>query len=213
VEEDSFIAPAPAEPEQEEAGEAETLHAEPDPFAEAALANAARPERAGPRAEAAPQPSAPRREAAAEARPEPRRESREERREAPRAATPAPRQSLFAKVTGAARALAATQGSDSAARPQQPAAPRPMAARSASPAQPERPSAAPHQPVAGQPVAGQPASGQPAPAQPAAQPAGPAGANTAQQRLSGLDPAERIGHSQAEEDLLDIPAFLRRQAN
>ena len=37
--------------------------------------------------------------------------------------------------------------------------------------------------------------------------------NTVQPRLSGLDPAERIGHSQAEEDLLDIPAFLRRQAN
>ncbi len=209
AEEDSFIAPAPAQPEAED--EADTLHAEPDPFAEAALANAARPE---PRAEAAPQPSVPRREAAAEARPEPRRESREERREAPRAATPAPRQSPFAKVTGASRALAATQGSDAAARPQQPAAPRPMAARSASPAQPERPSAAPQQATSGQATSGQPASSQPAPAQPAAaQPTAPAGSNMAQPRLSGLDPAERIGHSQAEEDLLDIPAFLRRQAN
>jgi cell division protein FtsZ len=32
----------------------------------------------------------------------------------------------------------------------------------------------------------------------------------AQPRLSGLDPADRLG---GDEDLLDIPAFLRRQAN
>ena len=196
VDDDSFIAPAPAEPEAEEESGAPSFHAEPDPFAEAALANAARPE---PRAEAVRQPVAPRREPAVEARPEPRRDERE----APRAATPAPRQSLFAKVTGAARALqAATQGSDTGARgtleggrhaAQGPshAAPKPMASRSATPAQPERPSAAP--------------------AQPASPSAGTSG--TAQPRLSGLDPAERIGHSQAEEDLLDIPAFLRRQAN
>jgi cell division protein FtsZ len=117
------------------------------------------------------------------------------------AASPAPRrsgQSLFAKVTGgAARALqAATQGSDAASRPAEPTqnSPRPMAARSASPAQPERQSAAPSAPQA------------------ASRPA-PSAGNSAQPRLSGLDPAERIGHSQAEEDLLDIPAFLRRQAN
>jgi cell division protein FtsZ len=34
-----------------------------------------------------------------------------------------------------------------------------------------------------------------------------------QPELAGLDPAERIGASAAEEELLDIPAFLRRQAN
>ena len=34
-----------------------------------------------------------------------------------------------------------------------------------------------------------------------------------QQRLGGLDPAERLAPSAAESDLLDIPAFLRRQAN
>jgi cell division protein FtsZ len=34
-----------------------------------------------------------------------------------------------------------------------------------------------------------------------------------QPTLVGLDPAERIGAGSAEEDLLDIPAFLRRQAN
>ena len=40
-----------------------------------------------------------------------------------------------------------------------------------------------------------------APAQPTEQP---------QPRLSGLDPADRLA---SDDDLLDIPAFLRRQAN
>lgn len=48
---------------------------------------------------------------------------------------------------------------------------------------------------------------QAAPAQPA-RPAAPA----AQPRLSGLDPQDRLS-ARPEEDLLDIPAFLRRQAN
>ena len=34
-----------------------------------------------------------------------------------------------------------------------------------------------------------------------------------QQRLGGVDPKERLPASQPEDDLLDIPAFLRRQAN
>jgi cell division protein FtsZ len=34
-----------------------------------------------------------------------------------------------------------------------------------------------------------------------------------QPQLSGLDPAGRLGGGAAEEELLDIPAFLRRQAN
>jgi cell division protein FtsZ len=38
-------------------------------------------------------------------------------------------------------------------------------------------------------------------------------AQPAQQRLAGLDPRDRIAGTQAEEELLDIPAFLRRQAN
>ena len=32
-------------------------------------------------------------------------------------------------------------------------------------------------------------------------------------KLGGLDPADRLPSSEHEEDLLDIPAFLRRQAN
>jgi cell division protein FtsZ len=38
-------------------------------------------------------------------------------------------------------------------------------------------------------------------------------AQPAQARLAGLDPRDRIAGTQAEEELLDIPAFLRRQAN
>ena len=34
-----------------------------------------------------------------------------------------------------------------------------------------------------------------------------------QPRLGPLDPADRMTVSKAEEDLLEIPAFLRRQAN
>ncbi len=184
AEEESFIAPQPAEPEAEDGSEDSGFFAEPDPFAEAALANAAR------REPAQPSRTAPVQRPSVEAR----------------TAQPAPKrsgQSLFAKVTGAARALAATQSGEAAARaaeaaaqdePAQPA-PKPMPARSASPAQPER-------------QAAQPQSSQPAPSRPAA-----AQSSGSQPRLSGLDPAERIGHSQAEEDLLDIPAFLRRQAN
>lgn len=34
-----------------------------------------------------------------------------------------------------------------------------------------------------------------------------------QPRLRGVEPQERLPNSQSEEDLLEIPAFLRRQAN
>ena len=48
----------------------------------------------------------------------------------------------------------------------------------------------------------------------AAPPAKPAAAAPAvQARLSGLDPQDRLASTKTEEDLLDIPAFLRRQAN
>ncbi|WP_120496941.1 cell division protein FtsZ [Kiloniella sp. EL199] len=57
-----------------------------------------------------------------------------------------------------------------------------------------------------------------APAAPSVAPAAtpsesPATGNSQQPRLTGLDPQERIQTPSAEEDLLDIPAFLRRQAN
>ena len=41
----------------------------------------------------------------------------------------------------------------------------------------------------------------------------PTAETTPEPRLGGLDPDERVQASQGEEDLLDIPAFLRRQAN
>ncbi|MDX1426033.1 MAG: cell division protein FtsZ, partial [Kiloniellales bacterium] len=66
-----------------------------------------------------------------------------------------------------------------------------------------------------QPAAAQPTRrAAPTPAAEAPRPA-PAKPETtvSQPRLTGLDPAERVGVSQSEEDLLDIPAFLRRQAN
>ncbi len=102
--------------------------------------------------------------------------------------------SLFAKMTGgAARALqAATQGGEQ----RNPAAVRTPGAQPAA-----RTSAEP--PAAAEPSLRAPsAPADQGPARPAAQP-----------RLSGLDPAGRGSGAQLDEDLLDIPAFLRRQAN
>ncbi|GHD54043.1 cell division protein FtsZ [Thalassobaculum fulvum] len=48
-----------------------------------------------------------------------------------------------------------------------------------------------------------------APRQPAAQPAG----QPVQPRLGALNPSDRVRPSQSEDETLDIPAFLRRQAN
>ena len=47
---------------------------------------------------------------------------------------------------------------------------------------------------------------------PAPQPAAPAPQPAAQARLA-LDPTDRLTARPSEEDMLDIPAFLRRQAN
>jgi cell division protein FtsZ len=58
-------------------------------------------------------------------------------------------------------------------------------------------------------AAAQAAAVQPQPG-PAAAPAIPP---VQQPRLAGLDPRERIASSRTEEAQLDIPAFLRRQAN
>jgi len=58
------------------------------------------------------------------------------------------------------------------------------------------------------PAATAPAASAPTPPQPAAVRSEPQ-----QPRLGPLDPADRVTVSKAEEDLLEIPAFLRRQAN
>jgi cell division protein FtsZ len=51
-------------------------------------------------------------------------------------------------------------------------------------------------------------------AKPKAEPAPvPALAQKEQPEIGGLDPTDRLADSQSGDDLLDIPAFLRRQAN
>ena len=169
---DSFIAPAP-------------VTVEDAPSVEMEHPVAASPERQTP----APQSSL------AQA-PETQAERSEEK--ASQAEPKRPR-GLFAKMTGAARALNAGKPlaptSSPVARPA--AAEAPMAvSRPAAPVMPTPQPSLSQSPA----TAAVPAS--PAPAQPEQQP-----------RLSGLDPSERIGTRQTDEDLLDIPAFLRRQAN
>ncbi|EKE68399.1 hypothetical protein P24_17725, partial [Oceanibaculum indicum P24] len=53
----------------------------------------------------------------------------------------------------------------------------------------------------------------PAAAAPRASAPLPPAAPATQPRLGGLDSADRLRSSQADEDMLEIPAFLRRQAN
>ncbi|MFQ6017969.1 MAG: hypothetical protein ACE5KF_07215, partial [Kiloniellaceae bacterium] len=105
-------------------------------------------------------------------------------------------QSLFAKMTGgAARVLqAATQGGEPPA-PGQVGATEGTTRRTVSAQPADRTSTESATKPAAQ-------SAPREPAQAAAQP-----------QLSGLDPSDRIGSRQADEDLLEIPAFLRRQAN
>jgi len=105
--------------------------------------------------------------------------------------------SLFERVTGTGRARAA-EPAPQAAAPAPAAAPRPAPAAAPAPTPTPAPAVAAATPV-------------PAPATAAAaQP--PAAGSPVQHRLGGLDPSDRLT-SRAEDDLLDIPAFLRRQAN
>jgi cell division protein FtsZ len=106
-------------------------------------------------------------------------------------------QSLFAKMTvGAARAI---QAAAQAGEPVVSQATETRAVASGGGGSTLRPTtqATPEPTVSPAP---QPASREPAP--PKTQP-----------RLSGLDPKNRATGKQTEEDLLEIPAFLRRQAN
>ncbi len=119
-------------------------------------------------------------------------------------------QAILARMSGAARALqAAAQGQDTAEpRPAQPQ----VQAQPQAPvqAQPQvQPQAAPQVAPQAQPSAPEPqkAEAQVDESKPAA------GSSQGQPRLSGLDPADRPSNSPVDDDLLDIPAFLRRQAN
>ncbi|HWA43411.1 MAG TPA: cell division protein FtsZ [Hypericibacter adhaerens] len=109
--------------------------------------------------------------------------------EAPRRGT-----NLFARVTGTGGLFGRAPKVDAAMSPTPVAAP---AAPAPAPAPRLQAPAMPAQPV----VQPRPAATQ------------PAAAGDAQQRLSGLDPKDRIAPTRAEEEFFEIPAFLRRQAN
>jgi cell division protein FtsZ len=116
--------------------------------------------------------------------------------------------SLFERVTGTGRARDTAQ---EAARPAEPPAFR-LAQPAAQPAAPAAPQPAP-EPVQVA-MAALAAAQTPAP-MPAPQPA-PQPAPSAQTSLGlglGVDPADKPKAASMDDDLLDIPAFLRRQAN
>jgi cell division protein FtsZ len=118
---------------------------------------------------------------------------------------------LFSRVTGSAWSRV-TSGEREPVAPQMRATP---AARPAVPAQTVNttPSAAAAGAPAPHVTPAQVAPTQSAPTQASAPHVPVQVAQPAQPRLSGLDPKDRLATSRAEEDLLDIPAFLRRQAN
>jgi cell division protein FtsZ len=121
--------------------------------------------------------------------------------------------SLFARVTGAARSTNADAEREAPAAPRRSEEPtlatgRRTAEPQARAAQPEparEPAAETRAPARG--PSGR-AEARPAPDQQRPQ----ASQESSQPRLSGLDPADRQDSAQ-EDDQLDIPAFLRRQAN
>ena len=149
----NFFAPPPPAEAASPAAQAQPAVARPEPFAEADLANAAG--------------SAQGRAEGESGRAEGRRTS----------------SSLFARGTGAARALQAATAGTTESSPRS----QPQSGRS-------------REPVLSQ-VAAQPAQEREKPA-PKPQP-----------QITGLDATEKVRTAEAEEDLLDIPAFLRRQAN
>ena len=63
------------------------------------------------------------------------------------------------------------------------------------------------------PAAASEPADRPAPPKPAPVAEKPQETAPQQSRLAGVDPEDRVQTSQAEDDLLEIPAFLRRQAN
>ena len=110
--------------------------------------------------------------------------------------TPAKAPSLFERVTGTGRAAWAGRTRRQSSEPAQSDRTEPAASTGREPH--EAPVAKP----AVQPRAVAPRMTEPAPLK-----------ETPQAQLGGLSPSDRIVTSTPEEDLLDIPAFLRRQAN
>jgi cell division protein FtsZ len=125
--------------------------------------------------------------------------------------------SLISKVTGLGRLLGGAH-----AQPERRLEPAVAEPRTAAPSRPQAPplhhQPMPHQPAQHQPVTQQPSMPQPQPAMPplprtaASQPRTVEPRPVPAQPRLNLDPAERRT-SMADEHLLDIPAFLRRQAN
>jgi len=122
--------------------------------------------------------------------------------------------SLFQKVTGAVNSLVAEEDQVAAAAP---ATPTPSAPRAPAAAAEPRLSTPAPAPAAAAPAAAEPAPA-PAAAETNAAPAAPAEAETAQPApaqpsLTNLEPESRPQASGSDDDMLEIPAFLRRQAN
>ncbi|MGE0747608.1 MAG: cell division protein FtsZ [Rhodospirillales bacterium] len=122
-------------------------------------------------------------------------------------AAPAPRPprrgtvgTIFQRMTGSLKSPAPAPAAPAAAEPE---VARPSTVQRAAPAVPPPVPAAPPAP---------PQAAAPAPAAPAPRAAQPR-PSAEQARLEGVDPQDRLPSSRSEEDLLDIPAFLRRQAN
>ena len=132
--------------------------------------------------------------------------------------------SLFQKVTGAVNSLVADEQQASAAVAPRTAAHFAPSAPTAAPA-PEQTLTAPAPQPAPQPAAATPepiaesfaeprveTTGEPA-AESATETAPPADPAPAQPTLSNLEPAPQSDSSGSDDDMLEIPAFLRRQAN
>ena len=118
---------------------------------------------------------------------------------------------LFARMTEAARRMQGDERTAPAAAEAPPSGAASGAARSQT-AYPTEPSL--QRPLS-PPEAAAPARVTPPapPARPTSETPAPAAAPASQPRLSGLEAAAPAGSASAEDDLLDIPAFLRRQAN
>ena len=203
---DAFIAPQPMDPGQE----TQAMPVRANPFAAADVVNAPKAAATGEAPAAAPAQSPAAQGALIESR------------TVGDPVSPATRsraQAILARMSGAARALqAAAQGQDTApAQPQVQVQPHPQVQ-----VQPQLPT---------QP---QPAAAEAPRVAPQVQPQVEAqaevrvedraevrveetkpgqAAGEGQPRLTGLDPADRPSNSGIDDDLLDIPAFLRRQAN
>lgn len=197
---EAFIAPQPMDPGQQ----APSVTVQAKPFAAADVVNApkATPPSAAPAVTQAQGPAA--------------AGALVESRAVGDPVSPATRsraQAILARMSGAARALqAAAQGHDSAmlnAQPQPQAQAQPQAQL-----QPQVQLQPQFQvQIQPQPAAPEAPKVESRPQARVEEKVPDQASNEGQPRLTGLDPADRPSNSPVDDDLLDIPAFLRRQAN